>query len=194
MSKSLHKLWDRVEDRGAWRAAVHEVAKSQADASAWTTIFKRRGRSDLNIPQALISSHMSLRGKAQALSSSETRHSPYPAPTWIRKHKGARQWPCGVGRMARDSHAWPHASEGFNMIEWLFEEHQVQVSGFILTIMTKNKPFVVEMNGFMFGNCESTKLKFKPWFTLVSESGHSNMWYLTRIPWTILEYFIAPPG
>lgn len=80
------------------------------------------------------------------------------------------------------------------MIEWLFEEHRVQVSGFILTIVTKNKAFVVEMNGFMFGNCESTELKFTPWFTLVSESGHSNMRYLTRIPWTILEYFIAPPG
>ena len=86
------------------------------------------------------------------------------------------------------------ASEGFNMIEWLFGEHWVQVSGFILTIVTKNKAFVVETNALMIWNCESAKLKFKPWFNLVSESGNSNMWYLTRIPWTILEYFIAPTG
>lgn len=59
------------------------------------------------------------------------------------------------------------ASEGFNMIEWLFGEHWVQVSGFILTIVTKNKAFVVETNALMIWNCESAKLKFKPWFNLV---------------------------
>ena len=33
----LNKLWEMVKDRGAWRAAVHEVTKSQTQPSNWTT-------------------------------------------------------------------------------------------------------------------------------------------------------------
>ena len=40
MDVSLSKLWEIVEDRGAWRAAVHGVAKNQTRLSDWRTAMK----------------------------------------------------------------------------------------------------------------------------------------------------------
>ena len=39
MNMNLSKLWEKVENRGAWRATVHEVPKNQHD---WATTTKAR--------------------------------------------------------------------------------------------------------------------------------------------------------
>ena len=38
MDTNLSKLWEMMEDRGAWRATVHGVTKSLTRLSNWTTI------------------------------------------------------------------------------------------------------------------------------------------------------------
>ena len=48
MDMSLSKHWDTVKNREAWHAAVHEVAKSQAQFSKWAAKqFKRAFNSEL---------------------------------------------------------------------------------------------------------------------------------------------------
>ena len=44
MDMNLSQLWEIVEDKGAWHAAVHEVAKSWTQLSDWTIITKCLGR------------------------------------------------------------------------------------------------------------------------------------------------------
>ena len=43
MNMNLSKLKEIVEDRGGWRAAVHEVEKSRMQLSGWTTATTRWG-------------------------------------------------------------------------------------------------------------------------------------------------------
>ena len=38
MDINLSKLWETVKDRGAWRAAIHGVAKSRTRLSDWTEL------------------------------------------------------------------------------------------------------------------------------------------------------------
>ena len=38
MDMNLSKLWEKVQDRGAWYAVVHGVSKSWAQLSSLTTI------------------------------------------------------------------------------------------------------------------------------------------------------------
>ena len=38
MDASLNELWELVIDRGAWRTAIHEVAKSRTRLSDWTVL------------------------------------------------------------------------------------------------------------------------------------------------------------
>ena len=51
----LSKLWDIVEDRGAWLAAAHGVKKRQTQLSDWTTI-RRYIRENFCWPGILIKS------------------------------------------------------------------------------------------------------------------------------------------
>ena len=40
MDMNLRKLWELLEARGVWCAAVHGITKSQTQLSDWTTTLK----------------------------------------------------------------------------------------------------------------------------------------------------------
>ena len=46
MDRSLSKLWEMVEDREAWRAAVHGVTQNPTWLSDWTTMRKKLHEKD----------------------------------------------------------------------------------------------------------------------------------------------------
>ena len=46
MDMSLRKLWEMVNDREAWHAAVHEVIKNQTQVSDLTTTTKISAKID----------------------------------------------------------------------------------------------------------------------------------------------------
>ena len=52
MDVNLSKLWKIVEDRGAWHAVIHRVAKSQTQFSDWKTTIKALslGKSNVRNP------------------------------------------------------------------------------------------------------------------------------------------------
>ena len=47
MDMNLSKLWEVVEDRGAWRAAAHGVGQSRTQLSEWTTAMRTSNVVDL---------------------------------------------------------------------------------------------------------------------------------------------------
>ena len=48
---SLSKLWEIVEDRGAWCAAVHRVAESRTQLSYWTTTLECQQSYSICLPK-----------------------------------------------------------------------------------------------------------------------------------------------
>ena len=58
MKINLSKLWEIVEDRGAWHDAVHEVTNSCTWLSDWTTMMKT-GRTQTNLASLKKLAHLS---------------------------------------------------------------------------------------------------------------------------------------
>ena len=86
MDLSLSKLWEMVKDRGAWRATVHGVAKSQTQLRGWTAANSTwlcdpspRGSSVHGILQARIVEWVAMPSSSR---SSRSRHQPFIGPNY----------------------------------------------------------------------------------------------------------------
>ena len=54
MDMNLSKLWEIVDDKGAWRTAVHGVSKSQTWFSHWTTTIREGKKALLRLSLASV--------------------------------------------------------------------------------------------------------------------------------------------
>ena len=107
--KSLSKLWEIVENRGAWHAAVHGVTKSQTRLSDWTK-SSRKGSSYQNMEtessvEMIPSSATALvkessqhwwchRNGSRKINTSTTLSSglPFPVSSWPRPEGKSTHW------------------------------------------------------------------------------------------------------
>ena len=144
-------------------------------------------------PGTLIPLHMLLRAKYILFHSHRADTIPiiYQCGYNIRKVKATCQWPRGAGQMHKDWHAWLRDSEGLVGTSGYYQSIGFRCQASLKWLWQKESVCGVDECSQGWNLC-IVKLKFKPWFTLVSELSNANMWYLARIPWTILEYFIVP--
>lgn len=153
----IDSLWTEVQPSpGCWHL---NESRLYFQKGGFLVGFWRVGS---RIPLLVTTSPMLLREKFMHCHPQWPDTTPSP-PQWgynIRKDKGTCQWTQGLAGWQNDWHACPHCLCGIQYDSVVFAEHWVQVSGSVLMIVTKKKAFVLEMNAVMAGTCESAKLRF----------------------------------